>query len=118
MILIIVTSIPHLLIAQSEDELTRKIAHKYGSEYPIPKLWDGTKVDLLNNKYAFEVDFLNKWYEAIGQSQHYAKITGCEPAIILLISLPVTTREAEKIRDCCEIAGKNGIRVFLEFYDD
>ena len=103
--------------AQTEDALTREIAHKYGSDYPIPELADGTEVDLLNKDYAFEVDFLNKWYEAIGQSQHYAKVTQSKPAIILLVSFPVTQRKCEKIRDASEIAGKNGIRVYLEFYD-
>ena len=105
------------LHAQTEDALTREIAHKYGSDYPIPELADGTEVDLLSKDYAFEVDFLNKWYEAIGQSQHYAKVLKMDPAIILLVSLPVSKREAEKIADAAYICGKNNIRLYLEFYE-
>jgi hypothetical protein len=33
---------------------------------------NGTYVDCLNDTYAIEVDFSNKWAEAIGQSLMYA----------------------------------------------
>tara|TARA_B100001964_G_C14157878_1_gene565217 strand:- start:388 stop:927 length:540 start_codon:yes stop_codon:yes gene_type:complete len=51
------------------------------SEY---KLKDNSRVDCLTNEYAVEVDFAKKWAEAVGQSLHYAEMTGKKPAIVLI----------------------------------
>ena len=51
------------------------------SEY---KLKDNTRVDCLTDEYAVEVDFAKKWAEAVGQSLHYAEMTGKKPAIVLI----------------------------------
>lgn len=48
------------------------------------RLWDGTRVDLKNAKYAFEVDWAKKWPEAFGQAVWYALETELSPAVILL----------------------------------
>ncbi len=47
-------------------------------------LSDGTECDCLTGEHAIEVEFSQKWYEAIGQSLHYGKLTR-RPAGIALI---------------------------------
>lgn len=46
---------------------------------------DKTRVDILTDKYAFEVDFANNWAEAIGQSLYYSIKTKKKAAILLII---------------------------------
>lgn len=48
------------------------------------RLSDGTRVDCLTDEYAVEFDFANKWAEAIGQSLHYARMSGKKPGIVLI----------------------------------
>lgn len=48
-------------------------------------LADKTRVDCLTNEYAIEVDFAQKWAEAIGQSLYYAHMTGKKPAIGFIV---------------------------------
>ena len=45
---------------------------------------DGTFVDCLTELYAVEVEFDNKWKEAIGQSLHYAESTNRKAAILFI----------------------------------
>jgi hypothetical protein len=49
------------------------------------RLWDDTRVDVLTNKYACEVDWAYKWAEAVGQAVWYALNTTRQPCIILLV---------------------------------
>ena len=48
------------------------------AEYSLP---DRTRVDVMT---AVEVDFANKWYQAVGQSLHYALHTKKNPGIVLI----------------------------------
>jgi len=49
------------------------------------RLKDKTRCDCLTNDYAIEVDFARKWAEAVGQSLHYAKMTGEKAGILLIV---------------------------------
>ena len=53
------------------------------------KLHDGTRVDcvwpIAGKGFAVEFDFAPKWAEAIGQSLHYARMTGLDAAIVLIM---------------------------------
>lgn len=49
------------------------------------KLSDKTRVDCLTEKYAVEVDFAPKWAECIGQALYYGKMTGKQPACVLIM---------------------------------
>ena len=51
-------------------------------EYRLP---DRTRVDCLLGDYAIEYDFAKKYYEAIGQSLHYGRLTGKLPGIVLIV---------------------------------
>ena len=46
---------------------------------------DGTRCDILTDTIAYEVDFADKWAEALGQSLNYAMHTGKTPGIILVL---------------------------------
>ncbi len=48
-------------------------------------LSDKTRPDRLTPDRAWEVDFARKWAESIGQSLHYARMTGRKPGIVLII---------------------------------
>ena len=48
------------------------------------RLSDRTRVDCLTETDAAEYDFARKWAESIGQSLHYAKMTGRKAKIVLI----------------------------------
>jgi len=52
------------------------------------KLRDKTRIDCLTSTYAIEVDFANKFYEAIGQSLYYGLMTNHRPGIVLILENP------------------------------
>lgn len=68
--------------------------HKYPEKYYQQKycvgemevkLADKTRIDCLMDEYAIEFDFANKWAEAIGQSLHYAFMSGKKAGIVLIV---------------------------------
>ena len=48
-------------------------------------LGDQSRVDILMEHYAVEIDWAPKWAESIGQSLYYALRTSRKPAVILLL---------------------------------
>jgi len=46
---------------------------------------DKTRVDIVTNEYAIEIDYAKDFYEAIGQSLFYSIKTGLKPGILLVI---------------------------------
>ena len=51
-------------------------------------LSDRTRVDCLTDTHAIEIEFANKWKEAIGQSLHYSLMTGKKAGIVLILRKP------------------------------
>jgi hypothetical protein len=49
------------------------------------RMTDRTRVDCLTSDMAIEFDFADKWAEAVGQALHYARKTGKQGAIYLII---------------------------------
>jgi len=96
------------------DELAecRRLAPKYKAKLEV-RLFDGTRVDLLNDEYAIEVDYAKsgKHFEAVGQSLYYAIVTGKKPGIILLVRDKSDLRFAYRT---LVVAAKHGIRVWIE----
>lgn len=109
LVTILVTSVP--CQAESERQACDRLAAKYQAQTEVT-LPDRTRVDLLNDRYAIEVDFARKWAEAVGQSLHYADATGKEPAIILLVRNP--SREQRYLRILEPLCQKHGITLFVE----
>lgn len=62
------------------QKIAEKTLHGHSSQ-----LSDGTICDILTPDYAVEVDFAHKWYEAVGQSLHYALVSKRKPGIVLII---------------------------------
>ncbi|MBQ8634816.1 hypothetical protein IJX73_02010 [bacterium] len=69
------------------------------SEY---QLIDNTRVDCLTKTHAVEFDFASKWAEAIGQSLHYARMTGKNAGIVLIIEQNDDYKHYAKIKPLCE----------------
>lgn len=93
----------------TEAEHVNAIAMKYNAKIEV-RLWDKTRVDMLNSEYAIEVDFARKWAEAIGQSLYYGIVTGKKPAIVLLVG----TGEERYVYRCQTVCAARGIKLFTE----
>lgn len=63
-------------------------------EYRLPDL---TRVDCLTLEVAWEYEWAQNWYEAIGQALHYAMWTGREGGVAL-ITAPEQQRFVERAR--------------------
>ena len=98
-----------------EVEETRRLAEKYKAQAEVV-LWDLTRVDLLNDEYAIEVEWPRKWAEAVGQSLYYAEVTKRKPAIILLVR--DKRSESKYIYRLQTVTAKHGIKLYLEEIDD
>lgn len=59
-------------------------AEKYDGETEVI-MPDGTRCDIVTEKHAIEVDFADKWGEAIGQSLNYAFQTNKRAGILLIL---------------------------------
>jgi hypothetical protein len=53
---------------------------------------ENTRCDCVTDAYAVDFDFGNKWAEAVGQSLHYAHMTGKPPGVVLIIETPADRR--------------------------
>ena len=78
---------PLLLLAERlnpESHYQQIAAEKYGGETEV-RMPDGTRCDIVTEKHAIEVDFADKWGEAIGQSLNYAFQTNKRAGILLIL---------------------------------
>ena len=46
---------------------------------------DGSRVDVLTDDVAWEVEWVKKWKESIGQALLYGVVTGRTPGVVLLL---------------------------------
>ena len=60
---------------------------------------DGTRCDILTDTYATEVDFADKWSEAIRQSLNYATQTGKKAGIVLVRKDRGVEKHLERLRE-------------------
>ena len=67
------------------------------------RLADSTRVDILTDDLAIEIDFASKWYEAIGQACHYSRMTGKRPAILLIVKEQYQEKYIEPARKASRI---------------
>ncbi len=59
---------------------------------------DGTYCDCVTDDYAVEFDWGKKWAEALGQSLHYARLTGKKGGIVLILLSPKERRFLERLQ--------------------
>lgn len=77
-------------------------------------LWDNTRVDYLGEDIAWEIDWCEKWAEAIGQSKYYSIVSGKKPGIILLVKEDHKTASANYIYRCQTVCAKDDIVLSIE----
>jgi len=59
---------------------------------------DGTRCDIVTDTHAIEVDFADKWAEAIGQSLNYAFQTNKRAGILLILENPKDERHLIRVQ--------------------
>lgn len=75
------------------------------------ELSDKTRVDCLTDTYAIEFDFCNKAYEAVGQSLHYALMTGKKPKIVFILDSKYKQQQMVYVERIKKIGQTYGIEV-------
>lgn len=73
-------------------------------------LQDGTRCDCITATHAIEFDFAHKWAEAIGQSLHYAGLTGKRAGIVLIGTTATDNVSAEHL---VKTINDNGLKIDL-----
>ena len=79
------------------------------------RLANGTRADIVTDKYAIEVDFGAKWAEAIGQSLSYGIELEKQAGILLVIKDESEIRFLERLMP---VAVEHGIQVWIWNYSD
>jgi hypothetical protein len=97
----------------SERDECRWLAEKYQARQEVELSPKGPRCDLVTDKLAIEVDWANKWHEAVGQSLEYAAGLDKQPAIILLVR-PGSKKDALHYARCRRVCDKHGILVIRE----
>lgn len=77
------------------------------AEHRLP---DRTRVDVLTDKYAVEVDWVGKFEEGIGQALRYSDATGKLPVVALGLKGDWSKQELETAR---RVANKHHISVWV-----
>jgi hypothetical protein len=91
-----------------EKEYQQYWCSKYNGQTEV-KLGDKTRVDCLTENFAVEFDFASKWAECLGQSLHYANLTGKRPACVLIIEHGKDWKHYKKLR---RTARKHAVKVW------
>ena len=76
---------------------------------------DKTRVDILTEKIAIEVDWAPKWAEGIGQALYYSAQTGLEAGLILIVKdFEKEQKYVDRVQRLMRI---KSIRIFLYVFD-
>lgn len=94
-----------------EVEEAARIAKRWNAQTEVV-LWDGTRVDILTEDTAYEVDWPHKWAEAVGQSLYYAHLTEKRPGVVLLVT--DIEKERRYVYRCQTLCVRYGIRLHVE----
>lgn len=87
---------------QLAPQLSKQYGGKFVTEY---HLWDETRVDLLSDDYAVEVDYAEKWAECIGQALYYSHLTDRQAVCLLLSAGEKDSRFIYRCQTVCEAHG-------------
>ena len=63
---------------------------------------DGTRCDIVTETHAIEVDFADKWAEAIGQSLNYSFQLNKKAGILLILESPKDERHLIRVQSVIE----------------
>jgi len=72
------------LAHMNEVAWSAKIAKEIGGQAEV-RTPDGSRVDILTDEYAYEVEWAHKPFEAVGQAVYYGLAFNRKPAVILLM---------------------------------
>jgi hypothetical protein len=77
----------------ANGQLTKQVEKYYQDKFALIVggkkeviLDDKTRVDIVTDTFAIEVDFADKWAESIGQSYHYGKKLNKKAGILLVVN--------------------------------
>lgn len=99
----------------TEADYARQVAARIGGTVEVAA-WDRTRVDILTEEEAIEVDFARKWAEAIGQALYYAIVHDREPGIVLLATRGDEHDAAFAYR-CQTVCARHSIALRIELID-
>lgn len=92
-------------------ELVPRLNQERGGKWETEhRLWDGTRVDLLSDEYAVEVDYAGKWAKCIGQALYYGHVTDRQPVCLLLAA---GTTENHFVYRCQTVCEAHGIQLWV-----
>jgi len=94
---------------QRESYYQDEFAKVIGGDTEV-RLDDGTRADIVTDKYAIEVDFGAKWAESIGQSLSYAIQLEKQAGVLLVISGEDEIRFLDRLM---AVAVQHGIQVWI-----
>jgi hypothetical protein len=77
------------------------------------RLFDGTRVDIVTDTFAIEVDFASKWAESIGQALYYGDMLNKKPGILLVVNGKLEDRFVARL---VRVAANTGITIWLWDY--
>ena len=76
-------------------------AEKYNGQTEVT-MPDGTRCDIVTETHAIEVDFADKWAEAIGQSLNYSFQLNKKAGILLILEEPDDERHLIRVESIIE----------------
>lgn len=82
------------------------------TEVPVPN----GRIDVLSERYAIEVDRLDKWHEGIGQASHYGLAMSKIPCLALIINSdrwPLNEVTLNKLATIEQAALSKGVKLLL-----
>ena len=97
---LITTSIAQIYADTKKNEAYyQKLAAKDFTDAKVEHiLEDKTRVDILTDKEAIEVDWAYKWAEGVGQALYYSTMTGKEAGLILIIKEDKDMRYVKRVQ--------------------
>ena len=99
---------------QRESYYQHEFAVAIGGQTEV-RLANGTRADIVTDKYAIEVDFGAKWAEAIGQSLSYGIELKKQAGILLVLKGDEEIRFLERLMP---VAVQHGIQVWIWNYTE
>lgn len=91
----------HSLASEPELWYQKVWCEGKGGEVEV-RLDDGRRVDCMTESHAIEMDFANKWPEAIGQSLAYGMLTRKQAGIVLILRKPSDREYWDRLQQVLE----------------
>ena len=90
--------------ASDEGWYARKAQAEYGGELEVV-LADKSRVDLLTETHAYEIEFAPNWKEGVGKSLHYSLVSKRKAGIILVMTGSAPEKHLAQLKAVIEAYG-------------